>query len=133
MDDVERRKRGREVRSAVLGEAHVARSEAKTNAFRADFVDFLTRVVWGDVWTRPGLARRERSLITLALLVGGSRWEELPLHLRGALNNGVTVEEIKEVLLHSAVYAGVPAANTAFQIATEILTKEGKLGEGRLG
>lgn len=128
MDDIERRQQGRAVRAAVLGEAHVARSEAKTNAFRADFVDFLTRIAWGDVWTRPGLARRERSLITLAMLVAGSRWEELPLHLRGALNNGVTVEEIKEVLLHGAVYAGVPAANTAFAIANEVLEKEGKLG-----
>jgi 4-carboxymuconolactone decarboxylase len=128
MDDAERRRAGRATRSAVLGEAHVARSEASSNAFKADFVDFLTRYAWGDVWTRPGLARRERSLITLALLVAGSRWEELPLHLRGALNNGVSVEEIKEVLLHSAVYAGVPAANTAFQIANEILSKEGRLG-----
>jgi 4-carboxymuconolactone decarboxylase len=128
MDDEGRRKAGRATRSAVLGEAHVARSEASSNAFKADFVDFLTRYAWGDVWTRPGLARRERSLITLALLVAGSRWEELPLHLRGALNNGVSVEEIKEVLLHAAVYAGVPAANTAFQIANEILTKEGRLG-----
>ena len=128
MDDIERRQQGRAVRAAVLGEAHVARSEAKTNAFRADFVDFLTRIAWGDVWTRPGLARRERSLITLAMLVAGSRWEELPLHLRGALNNGVTVEEIKEVLLHGAVYAGVPAANTAFAFANAGLGEEGKLG-----
>jgi 4-carboxymuconolactone decarboxylase len=128
MDEAERRKAGRATRSAVLGEAHVARSEAQHNAFKADFVDFLTRYAWGEVWNRPGLARRERSLITLALLVAGSRWEELPLHLKGALNNGLNVEEIKEVLLHSAIYAGVPAANTAFQIAHEVLTKEGKLG-----
>lgn len=128
MDDSERRKAGRATRSAVLGEAHVTRSETAANAFKADFVDFITRYAWGEVWTRPGLPRRERSLITLALLVAGARWEELPLHLRGALNNGVTVEEIKEVLLHSAIYAGVPAANTAFQIAQELLAKEGRLG-----
>lgn len=113
--------RGMEVRRAVLGDAHVDRSEAGRTEFTRDFQDFLTRYAWGEVWTRPGLDRRTRSCITVAMLVALNRSEELVLHLRGALNNGVTADELREVLLQAAVYCGVPAANTAFRIANEVL------------
>ena len=112
---------GMAVRRAVLGDAHVDAANSRTDAFTADFQDFITRYAWGEIWTREGLGRRERSLITLALLAGLGRAEELPLHVRGALNNGLTVDEIKEVLLHTAVYAGVPAANTAFAVARQTM------------
>ena len=105
--------RGSEVRREVLGTDHVARSAERN----ADFLGLITRYAWGEIWTRPGLDRRTRSCITLAMLVAQSRWEELPLHLHGALRNGLTREEIDEVLLQAAVYCGVPAANTAFAIA----------------
>jgi 4-carboxymuconolactone decarboxylase len=114
--------RGMEVRRAVLGDAHVDRAEAARTLFSADFQDFLTRYAWGEVWTRPGLDRRTRSCITVAMLVALNRSEELALHLRGALNNGVTADELREVLLQAAVYCGVPAANTAFRIAGEVLS-----------
>ena len=111
------------VRREVLGDDHVDRAEASATDFTADFQDFITRYAWEEIWARPGLGRRERSLITLALLAGLGRSEELPLHVRGALNNGLTREEIKEVLLHTAVYAGVPAANTAFAVARKTLAE----------
>ena len=114
---------GERIRREVLGDAHVDRSQAKTTEFTDAFQDLLTRYAWGEVWTRPGLGRRERSLITLAILTT-LRSDELELHVRGALNNGVTPEEIKEVLLHSAVYAGVPAANHAFAIAQRVLDED---------
>jgi 4-carboxymuconolactone decarboxylase len=113
--------RGLAVRRAVLGDAHVDRSLATANAFTAEFQTFITEHVWGALWTRPGLQRRERSLITLALLAGLGRAEELPLHVRGALHNGLTPEEIREVLLHTSAYAGVPAVNTAFAVARRTL------------
>jgi 4-carboxymuconolactone decarboxylase len=112
---------GMSVRRAVLGDAHVDRAMSGADDFTRDFHEFITRYAWGTIWTREGLGRRERSLITLALLAGLGRAEELPLHVRGALTNGVTRDEIKEVLLHTAVYAGVPAANTAFAVARETL------------
>ena len=115
---------GMRVRRAVLGDEHVDRAVAGTDDFTADFQDFITRYAWGTVWDRPGLGRRERSLITLALLAGLGRSEELPLHVRGALRNGLTRQEISEVLLHTAVYAGVPAANTAFAVARRTLDEE---------
>jgi 4-carboxymuconolactone decarboxylase len=114
---------GMAMRRAVLGDAHVDRSIAGSDDLTRDFQEFLTRYAWGAVWTREGLGRRERSLITLALLAGLGRAEELPLHVRGALNNGLTREEITEVLLHTAVYAGVPAANTAFAVARRTLAE----------
>lgn len=117
----ERLERGMAVRRAVLGNEHVDRAEARRSPLTAEWQDFLTRVAWGEIWTRPGLDRRTRSCITVAMLVALNRGEELGLHLRGALNNGVTVEELKEVLLQTAVYCGVPAANTAFRIAAEVL------------
>ena len=116
---------GMRVRREVLGDAHVDRAEAAKTAFTADFQDYITRCAWGEVWTRPGLDRRTRSCITVAMLVALGHLEELKLHLRGALNNGVTVDELKEVLLQAAVYAGVPAANSAFRVANELLVAEG--------
>jgi 3-oxoadipate enol-lactonase / 4-carboxymuconolactone decarboxylase len=104
---------GHQMRSAVLGPQHVAGSTERD----PEFIDFITRYAWGEVWTRPGLDRATRSRITIAMLVAQSRWDELPLHLRGAVRNGVTREEIKEILLQAAIYCGVPAANTAFAIA----------------
>lgn len=112
---------GMRIRRQVLGDAHVDRAQASVDDFTRDFQEAITRFAWGTVWSRDGLGRRERSLVTLALLAGLGRDEELPLHVRGALNNGVTREEISEVLLHTAVYAGVPAANTAFAVARKTL------------
>ncbi len=120
MDEKERHAKGRAQRSRVLGEAHVARSEANGSAFNAELIDLLTRYAWGEIWTRPGLGLRERSLITVAMMTALGRWDELKLHLRGARNNGVTAEEIREVLLQAAIYAGVPAANSAFHLAAEV-------------
>lgn len=113
--------RGMRVRREVLGDAHVERAEAAKTPLTEDFQDLLTRYAWGGIWTRPGLDRRTRSCITIAMLVSLGHWEELKLHLRGALNNGLTVDEIKEVLLQTAVYAGVPAANSAFRVAQEVV------------
>jgi 4-carboxymuconolactone decarboxylase len=120
-DDARRYDEGMSTRRAVLGDDHVDRAVAGTTAFTHDFQDFITRTAWGEVWTRPGLDRRTRSCLTLALLTALGRTEEIPMHVRGALRNGVTADEIGEVLLHSAVYAGVPAANTAFRVAQEAL------------
>jgi 3-oxoadipate enol-lactonase/4-carboxymuconolactone decarboxylase len=113
-----------EVRRAVLGDEHVDRAVARTTEFTADFQDLITRYAWGEIWTRPGLDRRTRSCITLTALVAGGHEQELPMHIRAALRNGLTPDEIKEVLLQTAVYCGVPAANTAFAIAQEVLAGE---------
>lgn len=117
----DRFERGMAVRREVLGSEHVERATAAATELTADFQRFITRYAWGEVWARPGLDRRTRSCITLALLVALNRSEELELHLRAALTNGVTRAEIKEVLLHTAVYCGVPAANGAFAIAQRVL------------
>ena len=114
---------GMAVRREVLGDAHVDRASAGTTDLTRDFQELITEYAWGTVWTRPGLDRRTRSLITLTALVAGGHHDELALHLRGALRNGVSVAEIKETLLHTAVYCGVPAANTAFRIAQETLAE----------
>ncbi len=119
--DEERFAAGLRVRREVLGDDHVDRAQASVDDFSRDFQEFITRAAWGSVWVREGLGRRERSLVTVALLAGLGRVEELPLHVRGALANGVTAEEVAEVLLHTAVYAGVPAANTAFAVAKRTL------------
>jgi 4-carboxymuconolactone decarboxylase len=111
------------VRRAVLGDAHVDRSIARRNAFNEEFQDFITRYAWGEVWTRPGLPRHTRSLIVIAITVALGRTEELKLHVRAAASNGVSRDEIKEVLLQCAVYAGVPAANTAFHLAQEVFAE----------
>jgi 3-oxoadipate enol-lactonase / 4-carboxymuconolactone decarboxylase len=108
---------GMKVRRAVLGDAHVDRAVANTTPFTADFQDFIARYAWGEIWTRPGLERRMRSAVTLAALIAHGHHAELAMHLRGALNNGVSREEIKEILLQSAIYCGVPTANTAFAVA----------------
>ena len=113
--------RGMAVRRAVLGDAHVDRAEARRSPLTSDFQDYITRCAWGEIWTRPGLDRRTRSCITVAMLVALNHTEELPMHLRAALTNGVTADELREVLLQTAVYCGVPAANTAFRIAGEVL------------
>lgn len=115
---------GEAVRRAVLGDSHVDRAAARTTAFTAPFQDFITRYAWGDIWTRPGLDRRTRSCITLTALVAGGHHEELALHVRAALRNGLTPDEIGEVLLQSAVYCGVPAANAAFAVADRILNDD---------
>jgi 3-oxoadipate enol-lactonase / 4-carboxymuconolactone decarboxylase len=113
--------RGRRTRREVLGDAHVERSDATADAFRAPFLDLITRYAWGDIWTRPGLDRRTRSCITLAMLVALGRFDELALHVRAARRNGLSAEEIGEVLLQTAIYAGVPAANSAFAVAQRVL------------
>lgn len=117
---------GMRIRREVLGDEYVDRAEKSKNDFTADFQDLLTRYAWGDVWARPGLDRRTRSCITIAMLAALGRDRELALHLRAALRNGVTADEIKEVLLQTAVYCGVPAANTAFAIAREVLDEAGE-------
>jgi len=109
------------VRRAVLGDAHVDRATSARTPFSGEFDDFITRYAWGEIWTRPGLARHTRSLITLAMLVALDRPEELQMHIRGALNNGVTPDEIKELLLHAAIYCGVPRAHAALKMAEAAL------------
>ena len=113
--------RGMAVRREVLGDEHVDRAQAARTPFTTDFQDLITRYAWGAVWTRPGLDRRTRSCITVAMLVALNRPEELAMHLRAARRNGVTDEELREVLLQTAVYCGVPAANSAFKLAEETL------------
>jgi 4-carboxymuconolactone decarboxylase len=117
--------RGMRVRREVLGDAHVDAAVARTTDFTADFQDSITRNVWGGIWARPGLDRRMRSAITLTALMATGREGELAMHVRAALRNGLTPDEIKEILLHSAAYCGVPAANGAFAIAQEVLAEEG--------
>jgi len=116
--------RGMEVRRAVLGDEHVDRAVARTTPFTADFQELITRYAWGGIWTRPGLDRRTRSCITLTALVALGHHDELAMHVRAALRNGLTADEIKEVLLQSAIYCGVPAANTAFAIAQRVLEEQ---------
>ena len=115
---------GLEVRREVLGDEHVDRALARRTEFTADFQDLITRYAWGEIWTRPGLDRRTRSCITLTALVAGGHQHELAMHVRAALRNGLSPDEIKEVLLQAAVYCGVPAANSAFAIAQEVLAEE---------
>ena len=113
--------RGTKVRREVMGDEHVDRTIGRTTEFTADFQDFITRYAWGEIWSRPGLDRKTRSCITLTALVALGRDHELAMHVRAALRNGLTADEIKEVLLQSAIYCGVPAANTAFAIAQRVL------------
>lgn len=116
--------RGMALRRAILGDAHVDRANAETTEFNADFQEFITRYAWGEIWTRPGLSRHSRSLITLGMLIALNREAEFKMHVRAAFNNGVTVDEIKEVIMHSALYCGLPAANAAFHIASDILNEQ---------
>lgn len=120
MDERERHAKGLEVRRAVLGDAHVDGALDRSNEFNAEFQDLITRYAWGEVWTRPGLDRRTRSLLVIAMMVALGRQEELKLHLRAAFANGATRDDIKEVLLQAAIYCGVPAANTAYHLAEEV-------------
>jgi 4-carboxymuconolactone decarboxylase len=113
--------RGLRVRREVLGDEHVDAAVAATTPFTEDFQDLITRYAWGEIWARPGLDRRTRSCITLTALVALNRQEELELHVRAALRNGLSADEIKEVLLQTAIYCGVPAANAAFAIAQRVL------------
>jgi len=120
MDEEKRFERGMQVRRTVLGDAHVERAQSNTNEFNAEFQELITRYAWGEIWTRPGLPRHTRSLLTIVMMVATNREEELKLHLRAAVNNGVTRDEIKEALLQTAIYCGVPAANGAFRLAQEV-------------
>jgi 4-carboxymuconolactone decarboxylase len=116
--------RGMRVRREVLGDEHVDRAEARKNELTEDFQEFITRYAWGDVWDRPDLDRRSRSIATLAALVSLRAENEIAMHVRAARRNGLSVEEIKEVILHTAVYAGLPAANAAFAIAQQALAED---------
>src|SRR5258706_6331980 len=124
MTDEERTEQGMAVRREVLGNEHVDAAIAGTTEFTAPFQDLITRYAWGEIWSRPGLDRRTRSCITLTALIALNHHEELAMHVRAALRNGLTRDEIKEVLLQSAVYCGVPAANRAFAIAKAVLEEE---------
>ena len=116
-------KSGMEVRRAVMGDAYVDRAEASRTPLNEEFQDLLTRYAWGEIWTRPGLDRRTRSCITVAMLVALNRRDELSLHMRAALRNGVTVDELKEILLQTMIYCGLPAANDAFKVAAKVLAE----------
>jgi len=120
MDERERYEEGLKIRRAVLGDAHVDASLKKRDDLTEDFQNLITRYAWGEIWSRPGLPRQTRSLLTVVMLVALDREEELRMHLRAALKNGVTREEIREALLQAAVYCGVPAANSAFRVAQEV-------------
>ena len=125
-----------EVRRAVLGDGHVDRASAQATSLDADFQTFITEGAWGGVWSRPGLTRRERSLITLALLAALNHWEEFALHVRASKNTGATPEDVAEMLMHVAVYAGVPAANHAMKVLKAIVEAQGKVpadGEDETG
>ncbi len=120
--------RGMQVRREVLGDQHVDRAIANTTEFTAPFQEFITRFAWGGVWTRDGLDRRTRSVITLSVLTALGRENEIAMHVRAAIRNGLTPEEISEILLHTAVYAGVPAANSAFAIAQAVFNEDSDSG-----
>jgi 4-carboxymuconolactone decarboxylase len=121
MDERERYEQGLAVRREVLGEDYVHRALAQTTTFTGPFQELITRYAWGEIWTRPGLDRKQRSLITLSMLAALRHWDEFRLHLRAALRNGLTSAEIQEVLLQVAIYCGVPTANHAFKLAKEIV------------
>jgi len=122
MDERQRYAQGMTVRRAVLGDAHVDATLKNRDEFNETFQDLVTRYAWGEIWTRPGLPKQTRSMLTLAMMVAMNRADEFRMHVRAALNNGVTREEIQEVLLQTAIYCGVPAANSAFHIAEEVFS-----------
>jgi 4-carboxymuconolactone decarboxylase len=126
MDDRARKEQGMAVRREVLGDEHVDRAVAGTTPLTEPFQDFITRYAWGEVWSRPGLSRPERSIVTLTALAALGREHELALHVKAALRNGLTADQIGEVLLQVAVYAGVPAANRAFTVAQQALAEAGE-------
>ncbi|MEO6944526.1 MAG: 4-carboxymuconolactone decarboxylase [Lacisediminihabitans sp.] len=118
--DDERRGAGMDVRREVLGDEHVDRANENITDITRDFQDFITRYAWGDVWSRPGLDRRLRSTVTITALIAHGHWAELGMHLRAAIRNGLSREEVSEIILQCGLYCGVPAANSAFQIAQEV-------------
>jgi 4-carboxymuconolactone decarboxylase len=122
--------RGMKVRRAVLGDAHVDRANAGIDDFNREFQDLITRYAWGEIWSRPGLDRKTRSCMVLTAMIALSHWDEFRMHVRAALNNGLTDAEIKEVILQSAVYCGVPAANHAFKEAASVITERKAGGAG---
>lgn len=124
MDERQRYEQGLKTRREVLGEAHVEKSLENRNEFNEAFQDLITRYAWGEIWSRPGLSRQTRSMITLAMMVALNRGDEFRMHVRAAVRTGVTRDEIKEVLLQTAIYCGVPAANSAFHAAEEELEKQ---------
>jgi 4-carboxymuconolactone decarboxylase len=130
MDDRQRYEEGLKVRRTVLGDKHVDGALEKRDEFSTEFQELITRYAWGEIWARPGLPRETRSLLTLAMMVALNRGEEFKLHLRAAMRNGVPREEIKEVLLQSAIYCGVPAANTACHLAGEVFREVDGDGSG---
>jgi len=123
VDDREKYDQGMKMRRQVLGDAHVDRSLKNRTSFNEPFQEFLTRYAWGEIWTRPGLSLHDRSLITLGILIALNRPEEFRMHVRAALTNGVSREELREVLLHSSIYCGLPAANSAFPLAEEVFAE----------
>lgn len=132
MQDPEKTKKniydeGMVVRRQVLGDAHVDGANKKINEFTKDFQEFITQYAWGTVWTREGLDRKTRSAITITSLIAHGHFDELAMHIRAAFNNGLTVDEIQEIILHSSIYIGVPAANHAFAVANEVLIELGKI------
>src|SRR5262249_57154138 len=124
MDELKRYDQGMKTRRAVLGDAHVDRTLESRTKFNQPFQELITRYAWGEIWTRPGLPRKTRSLLTLAMMVALNREDEFRMHVRAAIASGITREEIKEVLLQSAIYCGVPAANSAFRAAGEVFAEE---------
>ena len=124
--DEELYKKGMAVRRSVLGNEHVDKAEKSTTDFDRDFQEYITSNAWGAIWSRPGLTQRERSLITIALLAALGHEEELKMHMKATANTGATADDVKEVLLHTAIYAGVPVANGAFKIAKEIFERKGE-------
>lgn len=133
MDDRERYDLGMGARRAVLGDAHVDRSLQRKTPFTEEFQDLITRYAWGEVWTRPGLPRHTRSCMTLCMMLALGHWEEFSMHIRAAFNNGLTRDDIKEVLLQAAIYCGVPAANHGFALAQEVFAAMEKEAAGRNG
>lgn len=125
MNDEQRYQQGLKVRTEVLGEKHVGRSLENLNDFNQDFQNFISRFAWGEVWSREGLPRHTRSLVTIAILLALGREDELRMHLRACFNNGVTMDELKELILHSSLYAGLPAANAAMHMAEEVFKELG--------
>jgi 4-carboxymuconolactone decarboxylase len=123
MNDEERAEQGMAVRREVLGDAHVDRAVASTTEFSAPFQDWITRYAWGEIWSRPGLSRPQRSIVTLTVLAALQHEDELAMHTKAALRNGLTVDEIREVLLQVGLYAGVPVANRAFAIANRAINE----------
>ncbi|POT55196.1 4-carboxymuconolactone decarboxylase [Citrobacter amalonaticus] len=129
MQDEERYQQGMAVRRSVLGDAHVDRTVQNLTPLNEEFQDFITRYAWGDIWSRPGLDRHTRSLITIAMLIALNREAELKMHLNAAFNNGVTREELKELIMHSALYCGLPAANATLHLARQVFDERDAAGQ----